>query len=343
MSREQIHAFEDRHLSGVSDRSDDVSALLDTDYDYMLLGSSWDRRCLALAHSKPIVRCSQLFLPRNVGSGALRIEHDKVLSEFVSTVSQEVTIISDGSEQLDSVFRQIETAILALRKQLDRPLRALVDLSAMARYFSLGAISLALNDNVAEFVDIIYAEGIYGKVMTRSEVPGRAYSGSWDAVAIPRLEGDWFPTHGRHFLVSIGFETTQVARLAERWDPDTITVVSPSPSIDPKYEARTNKANASWMAQFGVGVSSTISANPADAIAAWSALANSPAVDPMRDNIYCLLCGSKPHALGLALFSLSRERPAVMYVRPTAHEEKDIKPNGTFWRFRLRDRTLVAR
>jgi hypothetical protein len=338
----QLTQFHDRHLSGRSTRSSQVSDLVAPMYDYILLGSSWDKRCLSLTTANIRGTLVQLFVPRNRGVGDLRQAHDDVLSAFAAAAGSSVDIVTGGSEELEDVFHQIEQGILDLRKDLDRPLRMLVDLSAMPRYFSLGALALGLDENVAESVDVFYAEGTYGQVVDRTLVEIPEYTASWEAVAVPRLEGDWYPSHQRHFVVSVGFEAAKVARLAERWDPDVISVLFPSPGIKPEYETEAGNNNAAWMAQFGVGESDRILAPPADAIAVWSLLSRSERIDSYRDNVYCLLCGTKPHALGMALYSLSRERPAVMYVRPTMHEQKDISPNGTYWCYSLTDRTVMG-
>jgi len=64
-------------------------------------------------------------------------------------------------------------------------------------------------------------------------------------------------------------------------------------------------------------------------------------LDSNSDNVYCIAAGSKPHALALALYSLAREKPAVLYIRPTVHQETDVQSNGQFWLYRLRDRTVI--
>jgi len=217
----------------------------------------------------------------------------------------------------------------------------LVDLSAMARYFSLGAVALGLNENIAEYVDILYAEAVYGDIIDTTTVDIPEHSASWEAIAIPRAEGDWFPTHLRHFVVSVGFEGAKVARLADRGYPDAISVLMPMPGLRAEYEDRSLKANEGWMKVYGVGDDARIGSSPADAIASWRCLSGFVRIDPSYQNVYCLLCGSKPQSLGMTLYALSRERPAAMYVRPTMHEEQSIEASGVYWKFRLRDRTLL--
>lgn len=262
--------FNDSHLSGESRTSTNLDELLEQRYDYMLIGSSWDRRCITLAQANMSVGITQVLLPENRGQSGLRDTHDKRLVSYVSSISDEVEIIEERSEELEAVFKRIEDGITGLRKRVDRPLSVLVDLSAMARYFTLGAIAMALNDSVASHVDVFYSEARYGNVIATSTVPFEEYVSSWDTAAVPRLEGDWYPDQRRHFLISVGFEATKIARLVERWDPDDISILFPRPGLLPEYESHAASANQQWMKLYDISDNEVIQASPVDAVAAWS-------------------------------------------------------------------------
>jgi hypothetical protein len=339
-SVERTFEFEDRHLVASSKRSGDLSSLVRDRYDYVLLGSSWDQRCLTLVGSSVRSGVTQLFLPVNKGTSGLRPKHDETLISWCNAVSETSLHVVEHTEDLEGGLRAIEEAITSLRKQVNRPLRVLVDLSAMARYFTLAAVALCLNDSVAEFVDVLYAEGHYGEVL--GQWRAEPETGVSEAVAIPALEGDWYPTRARHFIVSVGFEASKVARLTERSDPDKVSILFPHPSVQAAYERQTRKANQGWIKRFEAeGESPVINAHASDAISAWKAVSESHLLNETEDNVYCLLAGSKPHSLALALYALARQLPAVHYVRPTTHVERDIRPSGLFWTYRLRDRTLL--
>lgn len=334
----------DRHVRASAVRSDTIGDLVAARYDYVLIGSSWDERCTAIsAASELTAEVVQLFCPLNRGEGSLRDRHDELLVAFSHRVGAKVDIIESASEDLSGVFDNIESTMLSLRKELNRPLRVLVDLSPLPRYFSLGAVALCLNDGFAEFADVLYSEGIYGESAAATPVEVTEQTGTWEAIAIPRMEGDWYPTHDRHFLISVGFEPNKAARLADRWDPDRITVLFPSPGVRPEYEERARERNSLWMEQFDVTPSSVIEAPASNAVEAWTAIATARAIDPLTENVYCLLSGSKPHSLGLALYALSQERPALMYIKPTTHVQTEVSPNGVYWRYRLFDRSLAIR
>lgn len=334
-------SFSERHLVGESVHSSSVVEIVTGDYDYVLLASSWDQRCIAIASSSMTADTIQLFLPTNHGTNGLRDLHDPILKSFALERADQCDSFEDDSEELDRVFGRIASKISDVRKRLDRPIRMLVDLSACPRFFTLGAIALGLNANVAHTIDVLYAEGQYGEVLSSSAAAPPSGLRAWEPVAVPGLEGDWFPGRRRHFLVSVGFDGAQIARVVDRWDPDALSVVFPAPGVVPGYEERTRDANAGWMNHLGVGTRAEVVASPADAISVWRELSQSTKIDESRDNVYGVLAGPKPHALGLALYSLSREAPAVLYLRPMRHEERQIAPLGKFWRYRIRDRSVV--
>ena len=333
--------YHDRHLSAESICTRDLAGALEARYDVIFLGSSWDSRCLTLEATQLQATRVVLFLPKNKGTSGRRAHHDARLTGWAAGVG-ELVVVEDDSEELARVHDALVRELDEVRKLADRPIRVLIDLSAMTRYFTLGLVANCLNDSVASLVDVVYAEGLYNDVPAAAAPPAMDTSALWDAVGIPMLEGDWFPTHGRHFLVSAGFEGSAVARLADRWDPDSVAVLLPIPGVEPEYDSRVRAANETWMRHVDVAGEDVWESPAADALAAWRLLAEAERLDAPGRNIYCLLNGSKPHALGLTLYALARGTPAVLYVRPTRHRERDITSTGDFWRYRLRDRTLIC-
>jgi hypothetical protein len=341
MSEPASTEYHDRHLSAESVRTRELADALEATYDIVFLGSSWDARCLTLASTRITASRVVLFLPSNRGTSGRRGQHDSQLLQWAKTVG-DLVVVEDDSEELGRVHEALVSELNEVRKLADRSIRVLIDLSAMTRYFTLGLVACCLNDSVASYVDVVYAEGLYQQSSTGVMPSPLAASALWDAVGIPMLEGDWFPTHGRHFLVSAGFEGNAVARLADRWDPDSITVMLPIPGLLPEYETRVRAANETWMRHVDVAPEDVWESPAADALATWKLLSESRTLDAPGRNIYCLLNGSKPHALAITLYAMARGTPAVLYVRPTRHDERNITSTGDIWRYRLRDRSLIG-
>lgn len=332
--------FHDRHLSGESESATTAGDVVKRNYDYVLTGTSWDERCTVLTDASVSAHMVQVIRPSNLGSSGLRPEHDVQIEDWARRTSEEVRFVDGASEDVDAAFDAVQEAILTLRKELDRPLDILVDLSATVRYVTLGLVALALNDEVARSVDVFYAEALYRDLP--SSDGAEVKESTWQAMAVPGLEGDWFPSRARHFLVSAGFHAERAARLAERWDPNRVSVLLPRPALTDEYEERTSRANSAWMQRFNVTEDDSIDAPPTDAITTWSRLASSALLETDSENIYCLLCGSKPHALALTLWALARQTPAVLYVRPDVHREQSATLTGKVWIYRLRDRSILS-
>lgn len=334
--------FNDRHLSGEALCGSSADEILSEAYDYVLMGSSWDERSIALTNSKLRAGVIQVLRPSNRGHSGRRAEHDAAIESWATQASTEVDFIDGDSEDVESAFQAIQDRVLALRKELNRPINVLVDLSATVRYLTLGLVALALNDGVGEVVDVFYAEALYEGSPSDRPTEEESEHGTWDALAVPGLEGDWYPGRARHFLVSAGFHAERAARLAERWDPNRVSVLLPRPALTPEYEQRTFDANVPWMNRFDVAEEDSVEGPPTDAISTWRKLASAPILSPERENIYCLLCGSKPHALALTVWALARQTPAALYVKPTTHREQSVQLTGTVWVYRLWDRTLLS-
>lgn len=331
--------FDDHHLSGESERGTTSDELLKGNYDYVLAGSSWDERSIVITGGSIRAETIQVIRPRNAGSSGRRADHDRQLAQWAAQSATKVLFVDGASEDVESSFSSVQEAVLQLRKELDRPLDILIDLSASVRYVTLGLVAMALNDGIASSVDVFYAEALYrGETGVESEHEVE----SWEALAVPGLEGDWYPSRPRHFLVSAGFHAERAARLAERWDPNQVSVLLPRPALTEDYERRTTRANSAWMQRFNVTDEDSIDAPPTDAITTWSRLASSPMLNADSENIYCLLCGSKPHALALTLWALARQTPAVLYVKPDHHREQSVELTGNVWIYRLRDRTALT-
>jgi hypothetical protein len=334
-------SFDDRHLSGKSFLSESPQNLVSDSYDYILVGTSWDERSVVVTACEMTGKVVQVLRPENQGTSGRRAAHDAAIGEWAQRTGELVEYIDGASEDVDVALQRIQDRVQELRAELRRPVTILVDLSATVRYVTLGLVAFALNDEVAAKVDIFYAEADYVESEETVDATPSTAGNSWEAMAVPGLEGDWYPARSRHFLVSAGFHAQSAARLAERWDPNRVSVLLPRPALKPEYEVRTAEANASWMQRFRVDEDHQIEAPPADAINTWSKLADAPNLAPENENTYCLLCGTKPHSLALTLWALARQSPAVLYVRPTVHAEQSVRASGRVWLYRVWDRTLL--
>ena len=80
-----------------------------------------------------------------------------------------------------------------------------------------------------------------------------------------------------------------------------------------------------------------------DAISVWKDLTESALERPECENIYYLSCGTKAHALGMALRAACLQFPCVLYNVPERHNYVEVTPTGQYWGYRIRDLSIMSR
>ena len=173
--------------------------MIQGEYDLVVLASSWDRRSICLAKAGEIHAAQGiLFLFSKRDDLGLRDNHDQILCDFMKdNFAEHKTFLGESSDFRD-LWAEFEKHIIDNCSRLGRPLRILVDLSTIPRYFSVGLLARSMRIGLAEHVSFFYAEGTYPDESNDEEKHDLFTAGGWDAVAIPGLEGDWDPEkHGR--------------------------------------------------------------------------------------------------------------------------------------------------
>jgi hypothetical protein len=167
--------------------------------------------------------------------------------------------------------------------------------------------------------------------------------GEWDTVPIPFLEGRRAPGKKKYVIVSIGFEGSKTLRVLAREDPDRISVLLPDPGSKPGYPAIAEEKNKPLVEMYNVPPDQIVRTNAADAISAWRELGQAALERPEGENTYYLSCGTKAHALGMALRAVCLEFPCVLYNVPERHNYVQVTPTGQYWTFQIRDLSIVRR
>lgn len=328
--------FRQGYLAGCSYRASNVPELLSGKYDLMLVTSSWDSRCRCVTEAKDLSAALAvgIFFDKRDSKG-LRNKHDAELNEFCSRRSESVKRITGQSTNVEGIWKQLREVLLGQHKSVKKPLSVFIDLSSCPRCFSLGVLAFCLSQRIAKSVTMFYAEGRYSEDSERSEF---AFTGGhWRTVPVPCLEGVCAPGKECFYLVSIGFEGSRTLRIVSRADPYRVSILFPNPGTHPDYIPRTERNNQELMNQFRVPPEQIVHARAGDAVDAWRALAKASLDRPEKENSFYVCCGTKAHAVALALRALSLEYPAVLYNIPEEHRVHETQPSGNYWRFDIRD------
>ncbi len=330
------------YLIGSSYRDQSADHLVSGLYDVVIAASSWDRRCICITDCHDLRARSGIYLLfESRDPHGLRDKHDKTLDNYLESCCDGGVVkhIYGHSLDVEGMWGKLYKEIKSVSEQVGHPLRVLLDLSTFPRYYALATLGTCFRRGISERVTMFYAEGIYERPEHEEEeiAEYNFTKGRWKTVTIPSLEGMCDPGKKKYFLVSVGFEGLKIMRTISREDPDRISVLFPKPGVLNEYVQIAENANKPLIEQFRIPEEQIVNAAAGDAIGAWKSLAEASLECRESENTHYLCCGTKPHAVGLALRAISIDHPAVLYNIPEGHHFVDVGPAGVFWRYDIKD------
>lgn len=333
--------FRQAFLTGRSEKASSIPGLVDGEYDLLIMAASWDSRCLCLLSADVRARWGIGIFFENRGVLGLRDAHDPQVRDYLEHRCETVREIEHASEDLDGLWQELWKGAWEAYTNVGRPLRVLLDVSTCPRYYALALLSGGFRKGIVESVTCFYAEGQYPE--SREESTHEQFTtGRWKTRDVPFLTGTADPGNSRFYVVSLGFEGAKTYLAVSNNDADRVMVLFPRPGVRPDYPERTRRSNEVLYEEYGLDRRSEISAPAGDAVAAWAALAEASPTLPTENPFY-LCCGTKPHAIALALHALIDERVTVLYAQPASHKEAAITPLDSYWAFRIRDLSVPVR
>ena len=279
-------------------------------------------------------------------SSGLRVGHDELISSAVGKTCADLRYIRGSATAIHSVSAQLKSLAIQISRSLDRPIRVLVDLSSSPRYYSLLWLSWGVTHGWISELSYSYAEGHYPEKdaiedplneLDNPIVETAFTERTKKTVPIPYLTGQTDPEKQKQFVVSLGFEGSKAYRVLQEADPDNVMAILPSPGTMDGYEERTVHANQGVLSDFGIRTDLLLRAHAGNPAECWRVLSNSPEIDYGRYNVSFVLCGTKPHALGMSLSAIQTRKPSVLYNIPTTHNVVEVLPNGHYWRYDIKD------
>jgi len=327
------------YLSGSSQASRAVTDLVTELYDAALIAPGWDARCCSImgaAHLR-VRTCLVLVLPTFDPYGK-RHRNERALMSFLRERSEDVVLLQADPNDRQVLWEALWSALRQLAAQNSRPVSLLMDLSTCPRFYSLAALAGCFKHALTSRIDVLYTEGEYAGDPTAPAALQFQFSlGEWTTVPVPFLEGTADPWKKRYLLVSLGFEGPKTSRVLSREDPDRISVLLGDPGTRAEYPAVAERGNSRILHTYQVPAQQIVRVAAADAIAVWRRLREASLERPDSENTFYLPCGTKPHALGLALRALCLGFPTVLYNAPDAYNFVDVQPTGIYWRYRIED------
>lgn len=333
--------FRSGFLEGTSAQIVDPAQEIEGSYDLAVFAPSWDRRCLSILQAGVRIDYAIVLDFVKDDEHGLQKDHFRSTAAFAAERARLREILTIDALRLRESWRALWDRVQAYVRMKGRPLKILIDLTACPRFYSLGLVAGALRNGVAAKVTVFYAEGKY--IHPRGLIAGGYHFsfGHWKAVPIPFLQGAVRPGRSRHYVVSVGFEGSKTARVLTKADPDKVSLLLPTPGVQKGYASLAMEQNERLVTDYRIGKQDIAKAHAADAVKGWAVLSKKELGTRVDEEVSFLCCGTKPHALALALQALCAESPAVLYNLPEQHIFVDVIPNGRSWRYDLVDVTSV--
>lgn len=332
-------SYRDGWMLGHSKSSASPQDVVGGHYDVVVMTASWDSRCTCLTDADVTATVGIGIFFESRGSGALRDAHDPIVSQYLESRSAEFVRLTRASEDTDGLWHELWARVQRAAQACGRPIRVLLDLSTCPRIYAMALIGNGFRSQLVAEMTVFYAEGAYPARPV--DEPHEVFTaGRWQTVPVPGLEGDSQPSKPRRYVVSVGFEGSKTMRAVSSEGADFVSVLFPRPGVREDYEERTWDDNQELLEEFGVSGDDVLDAAAGDAITAWRRLAEA-AGRWSADDLFYLPCGPKPHAVGMALHSLTSGTASVMYAKPASHKEAETTALGKYWAYELRDVTSV--
>jgi hypothetical protein len=323
------------------DYSEDPAEIFGGEFDVALVVPSWDPRSAEVTRGS--LRCKLAVVPllKNRGVTGHRNANEDRLLTFLHGSADEVRDIDATSEDVEATFQAVFGAIQDIAKRVNRPIRVFIELTTCPRYLSLGIAAMLLRRGWAYQVAFGYTAGLYGVGPDTDPFDDVFTVGRWEAIAVPGLEGWHDPGKKRSYVVGVGFEGAKTYRLLASADPDRVAVVFPDPGVQSDYVDRANTENEELLTQYVIGDSDLVRAGAADVVATLATLEGAGLERAAEENVFYLMCGSKPQSLALALRAFYLESPAVLYPLPQRHRESRVSSLAMHWVYTVSDRSSL--
>jgi hypothetical protein len=336
-----VSVFREDYISAQSFKSTDRNAVLAGTYELAVFAVSWDRRCLSLAKSTSWrAKRAVVIRPPIVDSEGYCRRHEDDLSSLLAARCQTVEVIDGTKVGFDGVWDRLYAIGADETMKAPSPGAFLLDLSAMSRFYSAGLVAMIVRLGIAARTDCFYAEGRYD---AQIDVKEMLFSdGKWERKVVPFLDGKSNPSLGWYYLVSAGFDGQWIKKILFQDEPDRVGLLIPIPGVIPAYEQRCLDGIKPITAEFMIPENFHIKAHAADAVAAWQSISASKHERWEDEQVAYLCCGTKPHAVAMALRALVYRYPAVIYFQPERYKVIPVEEAGTFWRYTIIDHSSFA-
>ena len=334
-----ITEFSENYLKGRSYSSNDVKTLIEGHFDLIIMSSTWDRRCVCIIENDLSADYSIMLKFKLRDEYGLQDDHDEKIYNYLLKITKNKPIkeIFEESINVDKFTILLSDKIYDVFLNNKGQMNVLLDLSTCPRYYALSILAILICHGLISKLTISYAEGIYSHKDLGCSNKLSFSKGKWKTIPISSFSQISDPEKMKYLMVSIGYEGNKTIRAVNRVDPNRISILFPDPGVTKEHVKKVDVANEELLEFYKVPENQIVRVHAADAIGVWKSLSEANLEKP-EENIFYLCCGTKPHAIGLALRAISLGHPKVLYNIPSGgHSFVDVEPYGVYWKYEIED------
>lgn len=265
----------------------------------------------------------------------LRDKHDRILIKQVNSITKnepkKINISSfNVEESIDILRNQI------IKYDLKYDDKVIIDISGSPKPFYLSILASFRRRVFPPGIHIFHSSGEYKKPSG-----GEDYSftfGFDKDIWIPGFWGDFEPSLETSYIFLLGFEGNRVLSVLYKEEPESFYGLIGDPGYFPKYTEISKKRNSEFLEIIdrAFGEDHLIYADAGDAVETWRKLQEK--FEPIQDryNLCIVPFGTKPHAIGAALYALTSWTPSIMYKVPKRYEYNDTKRGDYIWLYKIK-------
>jgi hypothetical protein len=317
-----------------------VEAITLDSTDLLIAFSSYEPRC------REITKCKLgdfqkilVFRFTPVGEDNDREENFAMIADSLARFSKQDVGRKRLKKAIDvaNVIDEIKAELLNEVRKKGGPLSITIDISSVPKVYLLFITAFLFRNGLAERISYFYSEASYPKLSEEAfeQMEYRSTDGRWLSYQVPYLEGRFHPARSRHAIVSMGSEAASLEKFLTRYDPDSVSLLSPVPGINAEFNKLAKKQAAFVKRNLGsVEVREIAALNVIGALPQVIDIAKERL---LVDDVMMFSFGPKPQALVLGLAGLIvRDLPVVCRI-PTRYVERKNGGNGWAWKYVVTD------
>jgi len=332
-----------RNICGISSTIEKIN---DDDFDIFFYTVGWESRFAEILNhlgdsftSNRNIVCSFIESGRK---GYNPIKKNKFIDELNVHTNTKSELYEFEYSKFNKFEDEINQIIYTELKSKRKPLKIGFEISSCPRYYFLSVFSLCIAKNYTSDFSLFYSEGEYSRNENDNGLDDYFSSYGEETIIIPNT-GSTKEEGKSVFVFSLGFESKFIIDEIIKREPDHVIFLCANPGYTPEYEENVEKEIERIVnfCELPDDMYTKDNATAGDAIRAWGTLEDNSNIGKKNTHVVHYVTGTKPHCLAMTLNGLVNDNTIVKYRIVKKYKNRDVKPNGEFWRYDIVNLSVV--